>query len=191
MAHEPPQLGFAFVSDGAGVDDGEVGGGRIVHDDRALFGESVPHLFGVVLVCFTTERVEVDVHGRTVSPNKKVHTRSVTPVPPLRWRCSNPKSRRPRPPENCLPIPVEMPNSVGALGPGPKASCPPRTPKRNGDVSDPSSVPSDQLNVSWALSPAPAQWRQATAPASTASEPGRQRRAPPNENGRASSPRGR
>src|SRR6266540_477079 len=178
MAHEPPQLDFAFVSDGTGVDDGEIGGGGVVHDDRALFGECLADDLGVILVRPAAERVEVNVHGRTVSPNRKDHTRSVSPGP-LRSSRSIPKSSRPRPPENCLPIPADRPNSVGAFAPGPNASCPPRAPKRTGDVGDPSSVPTDQLNVSWALRPAPDQERHATAAATAASVPGRQRTAPP------------
>src|SRR6267378_2525230 len=184
VAHEPAQLAFTFVGDGAGVDNGEIGGGGIVYDDGTLSGEGLAHQLGVVLVRLTAEGVKVDVHGRTVSPSNTVHTRSVRPAP-LRSRRSSPKSSRPRPPENCFPIPVESPNSVGALAPGPNASCPPRTPNRTGDVRDPSSVPNDQVNVSCAFSPARPQLRQATAAAIAASVPGRHRTPPPNENGRS------
>jgi len=43
-------FGFTFVGDGAGVDDGEIGGGGIVYDDGTLIGEGLAHQLGVVLV---------------------------------------------------------------------------------------------------------------------------------------------
>jgi len=43
---------------------------------------------------FAPEGVEVDVHGRTVSPSRNVHTRSVSPVPCV--PPPSPRSRRPR-----------------------------------------------------------------------------------------------
>src|SRR5207302_6700999 len=141
MADQAPQLDFAFARDGAGVDDGEIGECRIVHDCSTARVERLPDALGVVLVGLTPKRVEVDVHGRTVSPSRNVHTRSLRPEP-LRCSRSRPMSRRPRPPENCRPSPPENPTSVGAF-PTPNGSCPPRRPNRNGDAGDPISAPTD------------------------------------------------
>src|SRR5690348_13956329 len=52
----------------------------------------------------------------------------------------------PLPCENVKPVPAEMPNWVGAVGPGPNGICPPRTPMRNG-TARPSSPPTAQLVV--------------------------------------------
>src|SRR6266446_778443 len=170
---EATQLDFAFVRDGAGIDDGEIGECGIVYDRGAGRVERLAHAFGVVLVGFTPKCVEIDVHGRTVSPRMNVQTPSVSPVP-RRCSRSRPMSRRPRPPANCRPRPPEYPTSVGVL-PTPNGSCPPRRPKRNGDAGDPISAPNDQLNVSWALAidcTAP-QLRHSTLPARLACAPAR------------------
>src|SRR6267378_6488170 len=173
VADQAAQLDFAFVRDGAGIDDGEISECGIVHDRGAGRVERLPDTLGVVLVGLTPKCVEVDVHGRTVSPSKNVQTRSLRPVP-LRCSRSRPMSRRPRPPENCRPSPPENPTSVGAF-PTPNGSCPPRRPSRNGDAGDPISAPNDQLKVSCALAmdcTAP-QLRHATFPATVARAPAR------------------
>src|SRR5206468_4805434 len=137
------------------------------------------------LIGLTPEGVEVDLHGRTVSPSRNVQTRSVSPVP-LRCSRSMPRSRRPRPPENCRPSPAEYPTSVGVF-PSPKGSCPPRKPNRNGDAGDPISAPTDQLNVSCALAidwTAP-QFRHVRLPTTLACAPARHCRPVPYINGRS------
>src|SRR5258705_4549464 len=173
VSHKAAQLDFAFVRDGTGVDDGEIGECGIIHHDRTVRVERLAHALGVVLVGFTPECVEVDVHGRTVSPTRTVQTRSLSPKP-VRCSRSRPMSRRPRPPENCRPRPDEYPPSVGALH-TPNGSCPPRAPRRSGDPGDPISAPNDQLNVSCALATdctAP-QLRHDTVPATDACAPAR------------------
>src|SRR5256714_1435567 len=114
VAHGSAQVYFALVGDGAGVDDGEISSGGIVDLDGAMIGKGLAHEFRIVLVRPAPKRMEVDVHGRTVSPSNKVHTRSFNPLP-LRSRRSTPMSRRPRPPEKTFPRPPAMPNSVGAF----------------------------------------------------------------------------
>src|SRR5690242_11554402 len=71
---------------------------------------------------------------------------SVSP-PPVRRKCSMPKSRIPRPCEKMNPVPAETPSWVGAVGPGPKGIWPPRTPIRTGSDDRPNSPPTDQLVV--------------------------------------------
>src|SRR6266511_2564546 len=173
MTDQASQFDFAFVRDRTGVDDGEIGEGGIIHHDRTVRVERLAHALGVVLVGFTPECVEVDVHGRTVSPTRTVQTRSLSPKP-VRCSRSRPMSRRPRPPENCRPRPAEYPTSVGAL-PTPNGSCPPRAPRRNGDPGDPISAPNDQLNVSCELATActAPQVRHDTVPATVACAPAR------------------
>src|ERR1051325_3466351 len=190
LPDETFELDFAFVSDGAGVDDGEIGERGIVHRHGAARVERRAHPLGVVLIRLAAERVEVDVHGRTVRPSRSVHTRSVRPVP-LRCRRSIPTSSRPRPCENERPRPAEYPTSVGAL-PMPKGSCPPRAPRRIGDVAGPSSAPPDQLTVSCALGPpvespvaAVLQPCQAAEPAKMAWVPARHMIPPPYDTGRS------
>src|ERR1041385_3440089 len=190
LPDETPELDFAFVSDGAGVDDGEIGERGIVHRHGAARVERRAHPLRVVLIRLAAERVELDVHGRTVRPSRSVHTRSVRPAP-LRCRRSIPTSSRPRPCENERPRPAEYPTSVGAL-PMPKGSCPPRAPRRIGDVAGPSSAPADQLNVSCALGPpiespvaAVLQLCQAAEPAKMASVPARHMIPPPYDTGRS------
>src|SRR5439155_18438147 len=112
--------------------------GRIVDDDGHIRVEGPQHPLGGVLDGLAAEGVEVDPHGRTVRPTRNVQTRSVSPVP-LRSRRSRPMSSRPRPPENCRPSPAEYPTSLGVL-PTPNGNCPPRTPKRMGVPSEPSSA---------------------------------------------------
>src|SRR5438093_5633246 len=51
---------------------------------------------------FTPKCVEVDVHGRTVSPTRTVQTRSLSPKP-VRCSRSTPMSRRPRAPRHRCP----------------------------------------------------------------------------------------
>src|SRR5437762_9126259 len=173
MADQAPQFDFAFVRNGTGVDDGEIGECGIIHHDRTVRVERLAHALGVVLVGFTPECVEVDVHGRTVSPTRTVQTRSLSPKP-VRCSRSTPMSRRPRPPENCRPRPAEYPTSAGAL-PTPNGSCPPRAPKRSGDPGDPISAPNDQLNVSCELAMActAPQLRHVAVPATVARAPAR------------------
>src|SRR5690348_663195 len=142
-AHQSAQLGLALVRDGAGVDHGQVRGGGVVHDRGAGVLERPAHARRVVLVCLTTERVEVDVHGRTVRPTSTVHTRSVSPVPRRSSR-STPRSIEARPCANERPVPAAAANSVGAVLPGPNGIWPPRTPSRKGIRLDPNSAPPDQ-----------------------------------------------
>src|SRR5437879_12332206 len=130
VAHEAPQLDFAFVCHGAGIDDGEISVRRIVDDGGAAIAEGLANQIGVVLVRLASERVEVDVHGRTVSPSRSVHTRSVSPAP-LRCSRSMPRSSRPRPPENWRPSPPENPTSVGVC-PTEQGDYTPRNPNRAG-----------------------------------------------------------
>src|SRR2546426_5075903 len=185
MTDQATQFDFAFVRDGAGIDDGEIGDCGIIHHRGTARVEGLTHALGVVLVGFTPEGVEVDVHGRTVSPSRNVQTRSVSPVP-LRCSRSMPMSRRPRPPENWRPSPAEYPTSVGVF-PTPNGSCPPRRPNRNGDASDPISAPTDQLNVSCALAidwTAP-QLRHVGLPATLACAPARHCRPVPYISGRS------
>src|SRR3989449_9969024 len=98
---------------------------RIVHHDDALVRERLTHERRVVLVGFAAEGMEVDVHGRTVSPTSTVHTRSVR-IPPRRSSRSTPRSMSARPWANARPVPADAANSVGALVPGPNGSWPPR-----------------------------------------------------------------
>src|SRR5436309_5154420 len=185
VSHETAQLDFTLAGDGAGIDDREIGECGIIHDRRTARVECLAHTVGVVLVGFTSECVEEDVHGRTVSPSRNVQTRSLSPVP-LRWSRSRPMSRRPRPPENCRPSPAEYPTSVGVF-PTPNGSCPPRSPNRNGDAGDPISAPTDQLNVSCALRidwTAP-QLRHVRLPATLACAPARHCRPVPYISGRS------
>ena len=81
MPDEASQLDVAFVGHGAGIDDGQIGDGGIIDDNGVTVLERLAHLLGVVLVGLTPEGVEVDVHGRTVSPRRRVHTCSVRPFP--------------------------------------------------------------------------------------------------------------
>src|SRR6266404_3997786 len=185
VAHQATQFDFTLIRDGAGIDDGDIGECGIVHHRRTARVERLTHAVGVVLVGFTSECVEVDVHGRTVSPSRNVQTRSLSPVP-LRCSRSRPMSRRPRPPENCRPSPPEYPTSVGVF-PTPNGSCPPRRPNRSGDAGDPISAPTDQLNVSCALAidwTAP-QLRHVRLPATLACAPARHCRPVPYINGRS------
>src|SRR5437762_1645421 len=115
-AHQTPQLRLALVGHRAGIHHREVRGGRIVHHDDALVRERLTHERGVVLVGFTAERMEVDVHGRTVSPTSTVHTRSVR-IPPRRSSRSTPRSMSARPWANARPVPADAANSVGAWSP--------------------------------------------------------------------------
>src|SRR5690242_9869424 len=145
-AHQAAQLRFALVRDGAGVDHSQVCHGGVVHNRGAGVLERPAHARRVVLVCLTTERVEVDVHGRTVRPTSTVHTRSVSPVPRRSSR-STPRSIEPRPCANERPVPAAAANSVGAVLPGPNGIWPPRTPNRKGIRPDPNSAPPDQPQV--------------------------------------------
>src|SRR5437762_8392389 len=163
-AHQTPQLRLALVGHRAGIHHREVRGGRIVHHDDALVRERLTHERGVVLVGFTAERMEEDVHGRTASPTSTVHTRSVR-IPPRRSSRSTPRSMSARPWANARPVPADAANSVGALVPGPNGSWPPRTPRRIGMRPEPNSAPADQLHVSNAPGPAFDQERHAADPA--------------------------
>src|SRR5213593_3782194 len=167
--HEAAQLGFALRGHGAGIHDGNVRGGGIFHDDRALVSERLAHQVGVVLVRLAAEGMEVNVHGRTVRPRRNVQTRSESP-PPLRSRCSSPTSTSARPRANARPVPAAKPSSVGAAAPAPNGSCPPRAPSRSGENPLPTSRPADQLSVLNAPAPAVAHVRHVSAPASRRGE---------------------
>src|SRR5437016_1790085 len=80
---------------------------------------------------------------------------------------------------NARPVPAAIPNSVGAVAPGPNGSCPPRTPSRKGPRPAPTSIPADQLKVLKEPGPAPDHDRQATAAASRALGLGARRTPPP------------
>src|SRR5438445_1632 len=125
-----------------------VAAGNCGRAERAMLIAAIPeglaNQIGVVLVRLASEGVEVDVHGRTVSPSRNVHTRSVSPAP-VRCSRSMPRSSRPRPPENWRPSPPENPTSVGVC-PTANGNCPPRPPNRSGAV-EPSSAPHDQLKA--------------------------------------------
>src|SRR5213592_52253 len=182
--HEAAQLGFALRGHGAGIHDGNVRGGGIFHDDRALVSERLAHQLGVVLVRLAAEGVEVDVHGRTVRPSRNVQTRSESP-PPLRSRCSSPTSTSARPRANARPVPAATPTSVAAVAPAPNGSCPPRAPSRSGENPLPTSRPADQLTVLNAPAPAVAHVRRVSAPARRTLGLGAHRRPPPTVLGRS------
>src|SRR5256885_4409422 len=184
VAHQSAQLGLALVGDGAGVDHREIRRRGVVHHGRPLVGERLHDQGRVVLVRFAAERVEVDVHGRTVIPTRAVHTRSVSP-PPRRSSRSTPTSSRARPWANARPLPAAAANSVGAVGPGPNGSWPPRTPNRNGMRPEPISAPADQLQVSNAPVPARAHPRHATDPPNRTLGPGENNIPPPAMRGRS------
>src|SRR5881398_1150 len=182
--HEAAQLGFALRGHGAGIHDGNVRGGGIFHDDRALVSERLAHQVGVVLVRLAAEGMEVNVHGRTVRPRRNVQTRSESP-PPLRSRCSSPTSTSARPRANARPVPAAKPSSLGAAAPAPNGSCPPRAPSRSGENPLPTSRPADQLSVLNAPAPAVAHVRRVSAPASRTLGLGAHRRPPPTVLGRS------
>src|SRR5437899_4210343 len=184
MAHETPQLDFAFVSDRAGVDDGEIGDGGIIDHNGALVAEPLANHIGVVLIRPAAKGMEVDPHGRTVSPRRNVKMCSFNPVP-LRSRCSTPKSIRPRPAENCFPRPAERPTSVGGWAPAPNGIWPPRAPNRNPEPSCPISAPNEQLNVLCPLAALVLQSRQAAVPATVSWLPRRHCAPAPYEFGRS------
>src|SRR5205807_1607960 len=182
--HEAPQLRLALARDGARVHHRDIRRRGIVHHRRPLVGKRLLHEGRVVLVCFTAERMEVDVHGRTVMPTSAVHTRSVSP-PPRRSSRSTPTSRRARPWANARPVPAAAANSVGAVGPGPNGIWPPRAPNRSGIRPELISVPADQLQVSNAPAPARAQPRHATDAANRTLGLGASRIPPPAMRGRS------
>src|SRR2546427_1939607 len=160
-AHQATQLRLALMRHGAGVHDGQVRHGGIVHQHGALVGERLAHDLRVVLVRLAAEGVEVDVHGRIVMPTSTVHTCSLSPAP-LRSSRSTPRSSSARPSENARPVPTATANSVGAVVPEPNGIRPPRTPNRIG-AREPTSAPADQLHVSNAPAPASDQERHAIA----------------------------
>src|SRR5438094_834723 len=159
--HEAPQLRLALVSDGARVHDRDVRGGRVVHDDGTLVGERLAHQRRVVLIGLAAKGVEIDVHGRTVSPTNT------------------------RPCANARPVPSDPATSVGALGPGPNGTCPPRAPRRIGIRREPNSAPADHVHVSNAPAPALDQERHAAAAANRALGLGTMSRPPPAMSGRS------
>src|SRR5207245_3446323 len=139
---------------GTRVHDGHVGRGRVDHHSVARGGKPLAHQRGVLLGRLAAEGDELDVHGRTLKPSRNVHTRSESPAP-VRRRCSRPTSTSARPRANARPVPAANPTSVGAVGPAPNGSCPPRAPTRNGAKPASTSRPADQLTVLNAPAPAP------------------------------------
>src|SRR6059058_1909512 len=182
--HEAPQLRLALVGHRARIHHGDVRGGRVVHDDGTLVGERLAHQRRVVLIGLAAKGVEIDVHGRTVSPTSTVHTRSVSP-PPRRSSRSSPRSTNARPCANARPVPSDPATSVGALGPGPNGTCPPRAPRRIGIRREPNSAPADHVHVSNAPAPAFDQERHAAAAANRALGLGTMSRPPPAMSGRS------
>src|SRR2546426_4538932 len=180
---EVAQLGFALAGHRTGVDDGEIGIRGVHDDDDALVGERLAHQLGVVLVRLTAEGVKVDVHGRTVMPSRKLHTRSVSPTA-RRCRCSSPMSISPRPPASRRPVPTEAPHSRGAAPAGLKGMRPPRAPSRSGTWF-PSSAPTAQFVVLCAYCPASPQLWYTTVAATRVALPGCHPTAPPTVTGRS------
>src|SRR5260370_1764822 len=172
-----PQLGFAFSGHRTGVDDGEIGVCGVRDDDGALVGERLAYQLGVVLVRLAAEGMEVDLHGRTVIPSRKVHTRSVRPVA-RRSRCSRPRSIRPRPPASRRPVPMQAPHSPGAAPAGRTGMRPVRAPRRSGRAL-PSSAPTAQFVVLCEYWPAWLQVWYTTVAARRAAGPGAHPIAPP------------
>src|SRR5438034_1817548 len=183
-AYQAPEFRLALVGYRAGIHDREVRGSRVVHHDDALVRERLTHERRVVLVGLAAEGMEVDVHGRTVSPTSTVHTRSMSP-PPRRSSRSRPRSMSARPCANARPVPSDPATSVRALVPGPNGICPPRAPRRIGIRREPNSAPADQLHVSNAPTPARDQERHTADAATRALGLGANSRPPPAIRGRS------